>query len=68
MGDVAVVSVPVVVVEPAGVQVVGAPGSVTPSPSASQVLVEGSTPVTTGAVSGVVLVPLESVLAMLWAL
>src|SRR4051794_41910342 len=36
----------------------------TPSPSASQVL-EGSTPVVTGPVCGVVVVPLESVLAML---
>ena len=55
------VVVPVAPVE----QVLGAPGSVTPSPSASQPVVEGSMPVVTGAVCAVVVEPLESVLAIL---
>ena len=57
-----------VVVVPPEEQVLGAPGSVTPSPSASHEVVEGSTPVVTGADCWVLLAPLESVLARALAL
>jgi hypothetical protein len=52
----------VVVVVPPEEQVLGAPGSDTPSPSASHEVVAGWTPVVTGPDCGAV-VPLESVLA-----
>jgi hypothetical protein len=57
----------VVVVVPPEEQVLGAPGSATPSPSASHEVVDGSMPVVTGADSEVA-VPLESVLAKALAL
>ena len=65
--SVAAGSTAVVEVVPPEEQVLGAPGSVTPSPSASHEVVDGSTPVVTGPdCEGAM--PVESVLAKALAL
>ena len=66
--SVAAGSTAVVEVVPPEEQVLGAPGSVTPSPSASHEVVDGSTPVVTGPDCSMPLAPLESVLAKVLAL